>query len=356
MNHICRNLFLLLSSVSVLSCGSGTDDPVLAAYTKGITEISPVSTINIEDMGVFSPYEIHKYDNCFVFQQYFMDHFVDIYNTDTGDVIRCAYKGRGFGEVLNASIQVLGGFIYLYDSQTNNYWRIDIEKTIADGRQSIEKIATLSKTSTPNTYYDVNSIYKTNKGNVCLGFLGERRWYSLMDDAFEEKSYVEDCDFDNFRDLSTLARNNVFCSSYISVSPDESRLVCAAMSVGSISISEINGDNLNEYFRRTFYSCEVRDTPNGPAFNDRLNRKAFSAVCSDANNIYLLYSGHIIRHEDNDKRPWESSYLIVLDWNGKYKRSYHLTDQISVMCLEGNRLYGISRFPVSKIVEYSLPE
>lgn len=343
-------LVFLLTTLS--SCRTGIQDPVLAAFPGKMVEISPISELSLEDKGIMSPSTVFKYGKCFIFGLQQGDHSVDIYDTDTGNLLKSGMIGRAYGEVsTNIRPQVVGQFIYLYDHSTDKYWRIDIGMSIAKGKQEIELVSSLNQIRGQNELFIPIFVYKTSSGALSTGLLGGHKWYNYLNSDFEETSFIEDCDFDNFKGLSDLARNNVHLSSHFSVSPDGSRVICALQPAAAFSISDINGQELTESYRRTFYSCEVKDTPSGPAFNSRSNREAFMDVCSDEDNVYLLYSGQKFHQEIPVE---ESSYLLVLDWNGKFKKAYHLSGRIRSMCLEGNILYGVSQYPEAKMLEYSL--
>ena len=340
-----------LCIVLIPACGVDTKDPVLSAFSGKVVEISPISEIGLEDKGILAPSVIDKYADRLIIGSLQGSHFVDIFNIKNGAVIQCANKGRGLGEMLDyPKPQVFGEYIYMYDHQSSNYWRIDIEKSLSSGKQEIELVSQLKQTRSKDELYVPIYLDKTSNGAISTGLLGGHKWYCLLDDNFEELSFVEDCDFDNFKDLSDLARNNVHVSSHISISPDEKKVVCALQPAAAISISEIDGPNLREYFRRTFYSCDVRDTPNGPRFNPD-DKEAFRDASSDSDNIYLLYSGQTYHQEIPAE---ESSYVIVFDWSGNLKKVFHLTERIRSMCLDGDTLYGVTQYPESKVLVYSI--
>ncbi len=344
-------IFLVISAVSVLSCGTDTADPVLSSLAERVEEITPDYEIPLGNTEMMNPTKIKKYGDFFVIGISNADHAIEIYNAGKGDILKCAFKGRGFGEMLSpSSIQVFGQYIYLFDYQLGNYWRIDLEKSLADGKQEIELVSRINQTRGGEVYIPIY-LHKMETGAICTGLLGGHKWYSFLNENYEETSIVQDCDFENFNGLSDISRNNVFLSSHISVSPDGSRVVCALQPAAAISISEIVGTEMKEYYRKTFYSCEVRDTPSGPVFNAQNNKEAFCGVCSDSNYLYLLYSGQSLGKEIPCT---ESSYVIVLDWNGNPIKSFHLSKRICAMCMEGNTLYGITAYPESAIVFYSV--
>ena len=341
-----------LCIVLIPACGVDTKDPVLSAFSEKVVEISPISEIGLEDKGILAPSVIDKYADRLIIGSLQGSHFVDIFNIKNGAVIQCANKGRGLGEMLDyPKPQVFGEYIYMYDHQSSNYWRIDIEKSLSSGKQEIELVSQLKQTRSKDELYVPIYLDKTSNGAISTGLLGGHKWYCLLDDNFEETSYIGDCEFDNFKDLSDVARNNVHLSSHFSVSPDGSKVVCALQVAAAISISTIDGPNLKEYYRKTYYSCDVQDTPTGPVFNVSNCKVAFRDVCSDEDNIYLLYSGEAYHQEIPCE---ESSYLFVLDWSGNIKKVFHLTERIRSMCLDGDTLYGVTQYPESKVLVYSI--
>lgn len=352
VNSILWRFFLIVfSCFLVLACGTGINDSVLESFPGCVVDISPSSEFDMEDKGILAPSKIFKYGEELIIGIDQSDHLVDIYNTKSERVISCAYVGRGAGEMTsNTHMSVLDQYIYLYDYNLGNFWRIDVEKTIATGKPETELFAKLNQIRRKDVVSIPIFVQNTHNGAISTGLLGGHKWYCLLDDNFEELSFVEDCDFDNFKDLSDLARNNVHVSSHISISPDEKKVVCALQPAAAISISEIDGPNLREYFRRTFYSCDVRDTPNGPRFNPD-DKEAFRDASSDSDNIYLLYSGQTYHQEIPAE---ESSYVIVFDWSGNLKKVFHLTERIRSMCLDGNTLYGVTQYPESKVLVYSI--
>ena len=276
---------------------------------------------------------------------------------ETKEKIECFRRGRGPNEVMTTGhIQIYNGDLYLFDITRQILYSLDLEKTIRDKRQSIDKRISIQPNSSENIAERLYSVYKSENYILTTALFSDGTWFGSLNEAKGIASSIPLIDFKSTRNMSTLENSAFQLSSSFSVSPAGRQGICAMLACGAFSIFDISGNALKERLRTIYYEPKMLPSPGEQITPGSTpdNIRAFYAVQSTDEEIYLLFSGR--EAGGIDIPSYECSHLLVYDWDGKPIRRYELEHPITSIHLQAGRIYGVSTFPTAAYYVYELPQ
>lgn len=348
-------ILFLLSACKTTSTG----DVVLDDFKGDVKTLSPVQTIPLESYDILMPSDVIKYGDNYVVFKGQGGNFVNIITPSTGRAIHCFKKGRGPGEIVTASsFQVEGDSLYIYDISMQRYYSLDLREAIA-GNNPTPKVRHQFKASRENGQpLRPFVLYKTGTDFLSTGIFPEDAWYCLAD---KDYNYLDGVDYLDYDVIRTFARNDVkhtfHISSLFSGNPDGERYVCAFVSAAAFSLFKREGSSISEYYRYVADRDPGAWSPGAEMGNLAIAWKtesiaSYYGVCSDKENIYMLYSGK--QRGDTRSASYLCSHLLVYGWDGRPKKRYELEKEVSSIHFEKGKLYCVTSYPEPEILVYSL--
>jgi len=348
-------ILLCLSAGLVLSTGcKNRSTGFLNQFQKPSVPTKAVDSLDLTRYGILMPKHIFKHNGIFIIEKMDENNALDVCDFSSGEIIHCFKKGRGPGEMLfSNSPQLIDSLLYIYDIDLQNYFELNICKTIRTGMQSSSLISSYSSGANDKKSICMpTGICKAGNNIIATGFFTPGKWYVEMTNEGKVTNGIDYYSPEEFKGWTDEALSAFHINSNMSVSPDGHKIICALMFAGAFSLSNVS-DKLEEYERVIFDKSEAKEMSgkNAPAVKyGEKSKVTFCDLQSDNEKIYVLYSGKKLGSFD----PYESDHLLVIDWKGHPVKGYHLSRRINSFFVEGNTLYGTSTYPESKLFTFKL--
>jgi hypothetical protein len=342
-------LAFTLGLFSIVSCSSGESD-ILSLFDGIIEDVSPCDSLDLSQLGINDPVDILKYGDCYIIEKGLSGNKIDIVTRDS--VIHCFKRGRGPGEVLMASeIQQQDKSLFLYDISAMRLWELDLEGSIASGRQVADVFKQYSGMSN-----DVDALNRPfhllvtpGRKIVASGIFANDCWYGYLEDNCAISGRVDYVRSPDTKSLSDKQLAVFHTSNTMAISPGGGRIVAALKGMGALSISQLGSGAITEQVRKIYYEPEVSapGDKNLPTLMWSPDSKTgFCALKCTEKIIYALYSG---RARDSSIPTSECQWLLAMDWNANPVKAFRLGRTINSFCLDGDRIVGVSMYPESRL-------
>lgn len=349
------NWLFVFACIALVGCSAGGHDAVLSRFDGLGESLEPVDSLELSTLGIYVPTDIARADSVLVIRRGQAKNAVDLLWRD--EVLHCFNIGRGPGEVLMASgSHVSDGRLYLYDIKTMRLWRMNISETIRTGRQQAELLRQYDGMSEDigrlNRPFVIRSL--PDGKALASGIFENDCWYGVLEDDCTVGSCIPYVIPDGFEDFSSKQIAALHTSNSLAVSPSGDKVAAALLGVNAISMSEYSSGRIEERFR--FVGPAPLVSAPGKKNLPTLvwspeSTLAFCDLDCDDEQVYALYSG---RRRGDEFPANECSWLLVFDWSGKPVKAYDLARTISAFCLDGDRIYGVSAYPDSKLYMFDI--
>lgn len=344
-------VFLLLGLIPLEnSCNRKPFDGVLKAFPS-VEVISPTDSVKLDDYDILMPDGIVvRNDRIFISHSDGDDVLSLLEHGDRHAVFR---RGRGPREFLEpTSLQINGTQVNLFDKMRRLFISFD-----ADSQDCKNvKIDTLAQITNlgADGYSAPVYLYSVGTAFISAGYQ-PGYWYALVDAEGRILDGVGYVSFKGMDDFSDNENYVLHLNSYMAFHPDGDKGVCVMADAGVISLFEIRGNTLEEYYREIYSLPLVEGTkdPRYPILHNLPDSfQAFRAVDADETHIYALYSGN--KWTRDDRPAYECTHLLVFDWAGNTIKHYELSESINAFQIVGDQLYGVSMHPSSRLFIFQI--
>ena len=340
-------------AVFVTSCRRNPADTLLEAFPAAVS-LSPVDSVLLEEnYSVFSPEGVVVRGDRMVVLHTDGDAVLSLIGPDgRTPVFR---KGRGPKELLDPTSLILDGDrLKLYDGMSLMYFSAEMDALGTDGFR-VDTLVRI-RNAGQDGYCTAKYVYSKGASFVAAGYQ-PGYWYSLIAPDGRILDGVEYVRFPGKEDFSVNENYVLHLNSYAALHPDGDRGVCVMSGAAVISLFEIRGNALQEYCRKVFSSPQVEGSrdPGLPVLRHLPeSTRAFQAVAADEKHIYALYSGG--RVVQGVRPAEECTHLLVFDWSGEAVRHYELEASINAFHVEDGCVWGVSKYPGSRLYVYQLDQ
>lgn len=255
-------------------------------------------------------------------------------NKNNGKLIaKWGQVGNGANEFLSFSLDISlvnDSVFAFYDNNKKEIYYTNIKKIIR-GEDAVEKIETYPYTK---DFRNSNIKIIGNKkialgcyetGNICL----------ITPDG-EMRTDNCDCIFKS-DDVPNLYKGTIF-QGFLSINNKTGNALVCYMNSDAFAIYETTDSTLSRKYVNAFNHA--------PSYNNVQNRfhinssecvYGFSKPYVTEDNIYLIYNGEYDLKPDRVK----SREILCLDWDGNKKEKINLPISISLLCCDGDKIYGV---------------
>jgi len=331
---VLRKIFLFIFFI-VFSCESHRLPTNPVEYFKGISALKTETVCCLDSFGIYNPNSLVCSGDRFFMQGDGLEVLLEL-NTfgHTKNVI--TVKGNGPNELLNiTNLSLSGNSIILAECNKKKLVELDLTGTSTD----------LIFTDLPGEYGSFTSVVRSGDLIIATGLFEPGRYlcYNLANNAVSFfGSYPSESG--KVRNPDNLLASNVYLSSKLAISPDNSHFACVHYNSGTLDINEITNDSIiNSRLLAFHYPATVEkrrgDDIRVAIKNDNVN--GFFDVTASNKYIYALYSGKTF--EDAGVKLSYCDYLMVFDWEGNPVECYHMDIPLSLIAYNqtDNVLYGI---------------
>lgn len=321
-------------------CASEERDPYLRSLKLRSEIISPIDSVDLEQYDIYRPHKVEKFgDWMAIFNDKgdFNVMFINPMEKDSFGIIR---RGRGPGEMSNASsFHSFGGNGRIYDWNSSMLIEIEMSKTLSGKKAVLDTVLSYNE-SFFRPYYLCSA-----KNGVVSSILydEDNSWYGLYSPEGDIISKVARLGYAELKGLDKDKVSSVNISSSFTSNSIGDKFCVVSTVCAAISFSELRDNKLTEIKR-----YEESVLPSG----GRDATACFEGVCADDRFVYALYSGR--KMSDKSFPSYECNNLVVYDWNGNPVRRYHLSRNVFSVSVYDDRLYCVSTYPSTKIFVYHI--
>ena len=330
------------------ACNEREHDRYLRSFPFIGKAISPVESLDIERYDIFFPRNVLKIGDCFALSEFNGSYNLSILNPSTGRKVELFRRGRGPGEMVNASsLHTRNNRAILYDRSSSCCVSVDILSSFNEGKPVLDTIAVFGEFASRPT-----RLCFTDELFISCDVLSPGSWYCSYDNSGRVLSKVQAIDFDVLQGCDSDFVSSLHLSSVYTADPSGTRICVANVASAALSFSRLENGILSEYKRYEITPPEVsfrgQYAVNSP---DALD--FFHGIDSDEDYVYLLYSGRKTFNKDSIP-SFECNHLLVYDWDGLPVKRFELSHNVSSIHVVGNRIYCGTSYPHAQILVYEL--
>lgn len=259
--------------------------------------------------------------------------FIELYSSDNNIIRDYFIRGRGPGEMLDASAFYSNDTLLVEDIFQNSIAVIPLPQAISDYdfKPELSKYSIQSQFMWPYR----NALLAVNPNRfICkeYGINNDGQRFIISDNSLSYKE-TEKYKFTTF---------NVTYSSFI-ISYRNNRILYYSATTPEIEIYDLDRNLL-----RTIYgppmSQDIKyyiDDFNDVSFLSNIPY-AYRKSCHNSDFVFLCYIGDFLRPENNYDESDFSSYILQFDWDGNFIDSYYIDHYIKSMSLsrDGRYIYA----------------
>ncbi len=339
---------LILGCIALVSCSGG--DPYLRSLNIPSETITPVDSINLEELGIYDARRIEKFDDYFAVANASGSYYISLVNAKTMECRHVFRRGRGPGEAVSpSSFHKAGNRGIIYDCTTGTLVAMRVEDSFERNEAVLDTIRSFDPTK------PFPPAYLTSLGNgvIAGNLLDPDVWYSYYSSDGTLMSSLPSFNYQETQGLSTeFAISLMFSSLYASYN-EGNRVCVASVLCPSISFSKLTDGKLEE-LKRIEVAPPSITSANGKSSLSKQSPASFQGISANSETVSLLYSGKLRSQETSPASV--CNHLVQYDWDGCPVHAYYLEKGISSLCIEGDVLYGTASYPESRLYVYELPQ
>ena len=340
---------LLISAMIFLGCSPNGGDEYLDSLKLPEVQLSPLSVIDLDELGITSPGRIAKQGEYIAISQDKGDFVLNLMKLGTCEILPLIRKGRGPGEALRcSSLQNEGDRVIFYDSGSAVCVSIDCEKSFRNGVASMDTIARFNRDG-------VRPYFMAKAGDyfISANVTDPGSWYCCFTESGTTHRGIGLPRFESITQADPDFRTSLSLSSVFASNGAGDKVCAANVATSAISFSALRGGMLEEYRRYEYNPPEVICKDGYTVFSDR-SRDSFHSIASDDSSIFLLYSGN--RMFGDELPGSECIHLVEYGWDGLLKRYFRLSHPVSSICLDDGRLYAVSNYKTLQMYVYDVDD
>jgi hypothetical protein len=340
--------------MSIWSCCIKDVDPVLINFDNNIDLQSVNSSISSSDIGEIVDFRV--VDSLLVINETFNDYIFKIFNLNNGKLItQNIKKGKGPDEMISA--------------RAFGYYKNDIIVSYIENQKKMIYISLKDMLNQHNHFMKVKEVAKGDSAFIfkcypindnlvmCTGVFDKGR-YCMVD--FESGNWSVKYDYP-YDVLHKNEGNDIKAFAFqgeISVKPDFSKFAFATSSSGNLEFFNIENNDFNKFFEKSFYLPEYKGFKGRGAASLKSNKNGFISIASSNKYVYILYSGRSKMEYGN--QSYCANNILVYDWEGSPILNLKVDNLLRDMTLDLNnhKIYGYcidNENGEPKIVKYDLP-
>lgn len=330
-----------MATILIVSC-SFENDRYLKSLSPEVSMLYAVDTVDIEQYDLFQAAKIvFCGDGRMLLSSIVGDYNLLFLDMNTGNWFPAIRRGRGPGEIIQgSSLHMSGERVLYYDVNNAICISICIDESFENQCLVADTAGIFNKQSRP--------VYLSACGDgfVSGNLVDDDCWYSFYDKFGNIHSSIMALECDGLPE-SGDRKVSLLLSSLYAAHPDGTKVCVANVPTPSLSFSAVRSGKLEEYHRMSVSPVGLQ--------NGRLTQKhttAFSGICADNRHVYVLYSGN--RTLDGKLPSDECCNLIVYDWDGNPVKRYALDQRVHSIHVVGNRVYGATTYPESRVYMFLL--
>ncbi len=344
-----RLLFVFFLACLLAGACTQSERGFLDQFPKEQPLLHPIDSIDLESMGIITAGgKLSCYEGSFVVQLKGSQRYaICLFNPQAERKIDCFLKGRGPEEVIAAGNHCIqGDTLWVVDAQRGRILGMDLKETLRLGEQQV--CASLDF----GNLLPVKAIHAARSW-IAVGMSEPYCWYKLLRSPAGGKSSVPffcPDEWEGFSDMELLA---IHLNSQLALSPDGKKVV-GILPPGVISLSNLDDSQkvLEEYYRKAYSVPSVSPTRKEgmPAMrHDAEQERGIIDISAREESFFLLYSNRSLKSE---VPSYEGGFLAEMDWDGAPRMLYRLSRPICSIFVEGNKVYGLTTAPATRIIVY----
>lgn len=338
---------IVLALTVVTACGTTEKDRFLKTLDIQETHVSYAASLDLEQYTLFDTRKVIKFGDWVVISTPKGDWNLTFVNLVSGESFQTLRHGRGPGEILNGSSLHRVGNCAVYSDYSNSICvSLKLQETINEKRAVLDTVGIFKGQAARPVY-----LCKCGDGFVSGNPADPSIWYSYYDSQGNVLSSIQSIIFDEISGAGKDFLLSMMLSSKYASNPSASKICVANVWSGALSFASVRKGVMTEYFRVEAVPPDVV-SHNGSVTFDRNGTAYFQDLEATEDGILALYSGNSF---SSTTLPCSEGYHILqYSWDGKVKKHYALSHNVSSMYWEENVLYCLSNYPSSKLYIYKL--
>ncbi len=329
-----KTVLLILCLISAVSCRQDTAD--IPNIILNLEILDSAQILSPEKVSFNSPISAKKVfvwnDSIFVVQNDKSSgrRFIEIYSSDNNLIRDYFIRGRGPGEMLDASAFYSNDTLLVEDIFQNSIAVIPLPQAISayDFKPELSKYSIRSQFMWPYK----NALLAVNPNRfICkeYGINNDGPRFIISDNSFSYK------DTEKYKFTSFNVTNSSFVISY-----RNNRILYYSSTTPEIEIYDLDRNLL-----RTIYgppmSQDIKyyiDDFNDVSFLSNIPY-TYMGCCHNSDFVYLYYIGDFLSAKNNYDESDFSSYILQFDWDGNFIDSYYIDHYVKSMSLSNDGRY-----------------
>lgn len=332
-----KTALFILCLISAVSCQQGTADISNIVLSPEI--LDSAQTLSPEKVSFNPPIFAKKVfgwnDSIFIVlnDKSSGRRFIELYSSDNNLIRDYFIRGRGPGEMLDASAIYMNDSLLVEDIYLNHLAVISIRQAISapDFKPELKNYSIQTQSMWPykNALLAVNPNRFINKK---YGINNDGPRFIVSDTAFtyndSEKYKFTTINVTHSSFIMSYYKNRIFyysaCSPEIEIYDLDLNLLRTVHGPQMSQDIEYYIDDLNDV-------CFLSNIP-----------YAYMGSCHNSDFVFLCYIGDFLRPENNYDESDFSSYILQFDWDGNFIDSYNIDHYIKSMSLsrDGRYIYA----------------
>ena len=339
---------VILLSLFLIACKEREPDRYLQSLPGKGKMISPIESLDLEKFDIYFPRNVLKIGDCLAMSEYNGTYNLTILDPLNDRKFELFRKGRGPGEMVNASsLHERNNRAILYDRTSSCCVSVDIVSSLNDRSPMLDTLAVFGEfASRPSRLCYADEVF------ISSDVLSPKSWYCSYDIGGNVLSKVKTIGFNVLQGCDDDFMSSLHLSSVYTADPSSSRVCVANVASATLSFSRLENGVLTEYKRYEITPPEIsfrgRFAVNSPDSID-----SFHDIDSDDDYVYLLYSGRKTFNKESIP-SFECNHLLVYDWDGLPVEHFELSHNVSSIHVVGSRVYCGTSYPHAQILVYEL--